>query len=72
MALHCRFNLWAAKPGVLRGVNSRLAVTGWLLNELLVHVKEKACFAATTVNGYLLARFPADAVHEEPCIVDVR
>jgi len=64
--------LWAAKPGVLRGVNSRLAVTGWLLNELLVHVKEKARFAATAANGDLLARFPADAVQEELCITDVR
>jgi len=66
------FNMWAAKPGVLRGVESMLPVKGWLLNELLVHVREQAREAAIVVNGDLLARFPSDTVHEELCIIDVR
>lgn len=49
-----------------------LPVKGWLLNELLVHVREQAREAAIVVNGDLLARFPSDTVHEELCIIDVR
>ena len=72
MVTACSFDLWAAKPHVVRGVNSHLPVCSELFDELVPHVQAKASEAATVIAGDLLARFPSEAVHEELSIIDVR
>eukprot|EP00983_Pelagomonas_calceolata_P059768 1146073-Pelagomonas_calceolata.AAC.1 len=59
-------------PGVLRRVDSNLAVNGYSLNMLLLHAKEQAAEAATAVIAGALIRCPADNVHQELGIVDIR
>ena len=68
----CRFDLWAAKPGVVRGVNNHLPVRSELFDSLVAHVQAKATGAARVIASDLLVRFPSEAVHEELSIIDVR
>ncbi|KAF5833715.1 hypothetical protein DUNSADRAFT_9913 [Dunaliella salina] len=66
------FMLCSAKPGVRRGVDSRLPVGHDLFSELITHVRQQAFEAGQAVDDDLLARFPAGSVHEQLCIVDLR